>query len=651
MIKIKKYKHLNFPETWEHYWTKYPEGYTVLEALIEWVSQVNDMVDSQNKLTDKIEKFTKEIRDELDDFKNRFSSDLYEKVEEILEYWQSEGILEVIISEVLENEIKEIKTFTDFEIDPNRKKKGHVVFISDDGHKGDWETLKPIFESQGAPFCVAIVTDWMKPSHPYNGTRMSWEQVKTLQDDLGCEVMSHYTTHTDPRPTEHNDHELHLNLKESKDILLSKGLNVQSFRVPGNNMGVRERNAIKEYFRATVVSDAGDTGLNIQPYETHELKSIWIDNESYGGAKEFSYYKEHIDRANEEGAILIISMHGYALEGVTDVIEQTLNYANSNSNVTTLRQALNESGNIIEIGDYTRTRRSDREPDNYFVIGSDGVVAGGMFVSKPNEYSVTNKWYDFPNAYTVCAITSDHPDIDKFPGGIRGVLENIKPTNTGSYSYQKYRHVRSKREYYRYLSSDGENYGDWKLNTPGVYFNDDVDYNFNHGPSSYERGITFNEVTSRNQDIDQAPEKRSGVRITYKSIGGTTSQRYNYQEYIVADKGSRYIRYAQSDSEWGDWVDETSHTNIDNTLDISQGISNYKLGLTMTRVSASDTNIGDMPSENSGLLLTYNVTGEQPWGVNHQEFHANISTSSLIVYKRRPRDSDSWNDWVQVSNN
>src|SRR5699024_12530705 len=87
------------------------------------------------------------------------------------------------------------------------------------------------------------------------------------------------------RPKEHRDADLDVNLKESRDILIEKGFNCQPFRVPGNNMEVRERNAIRKYYRANIVSDAGDTGLNLQPYETFELKSIWIDNESYGGQR------------------------------------------------------------------------------------------------------------------------------------------------------------------------------------------------------------------------------------------------------------------------------------------------------------------------------------------------------------------------------
>lgn len=48
MAHYKHFKHLHVPDTWEQYWTRYPNGYTMLEALINWVGQVNDMVDTVN---------------------------------------------------------------------------------------------------------------------------------------------------------------------------------------------------------------------------------------------------------------------------------------------------------------------------------------------------------------------------------------------------------------------------------------------------------------------------------------------------------------------------------------------------------------------------------------------------------------------------
>lgn len=96
-----KFNHLNIPNHWEHYWTRYPEGYTILEALISWVSQVDDMVDNQNALSSKVSDF----REELDDFVERFDPRLQEEVVKTLGEWQASGFLEIVITEALQTQM------------------------------------------------------------------------------------------------------------------------------------------------------------------------------------------------------------------------------------------------------------------------------------------------------------------------------------------------------------------------------------------------------------------------------------------------------------------------------------------------------------------------------------------------------------------
>ena len=44
----KKFKQLLVPEGYRHYWSKYPEGYTILEALLNWVDSVNQLTENVN---------------------------------------------------------------------------------------------------------------------------------------------------------------------------------------------------------------------------------------------------------------------------------------------------------------------------------------------------------------------------------------------------------------------------------------------------------------------------------------------------------------------------------------------------------------------------------------------------------------------------
>lgn len=94
----RKFKPLNIPDGWEQYWSKYPNGYTIMEALIDWVSQVGDMVKNQNELNVTVKSFGERI----DDFISQFGVNLANEVQELLTDWQTTGFLDVVISEALQ---------------------------------------------------------------------------------------------------------------------------------------------------------------------------------------------------------------------------------------------------------------------------------------------------------------------------------------------------------------------------------------------------------------------------------------------------------------------------------------------------------------------------------------------------------------------
>lgn len=105
----RKFKPLRIPDGWEQYWSKYPNGYTIMEALIDWVSQVDDMVKNQNELTDTVKSFGERI----DEFINQFGAELHKEVQDLLTDWQNSGFLNIIISEALQWELDDFKITTE----------------------------------------------------------------------------------------------------------------------------------------------------------------------------------------------------------------------------------------------------------------------------------------------------------------------------------------------------------------------------------------------------------------------------------------------------------------------------------------------------------------------------------------------------------
>ena len=139
-----KFNHLNIPDQWNTYWSKYPQGYTILEALINWVGQVDSMVDNQNQLNDNVVTYKNDInntitdyRNELDSFVLQFDTELQETVSETLTAWQLSGYLEVIISAALQTQIDEVDERLSTQLAENTKKLTGSINVAEYGILSD----------------------------------------------------------------------------------------------------------------------------------------------------------------------------------------------------------------------------------------------------------------------------------------------------------------------------------------------------------------------------------------------------------------------------------------------------------------------------------------------------------------------------------
>jgi hypothetical protein len=88
-----KFNYCNVPDQWGHAWTKYPQGETILEALLDWIAQVDSMVDNVN-----------DWNTYLDEFKLSFDGELRTTVESVLEEMDADGSLNAFINEAVLNE-------------------------------------------------------------------------------------------------------------------------------------------------------------------------------------------------------------------------------------------------------------------------------------------------------------------------------------------------------------------------------------------------------------------------------------------------------------------------------------------------------------------------------------------------------------------
>src|SRR5690625_3336151 len=270
-----------------------------------------------------------------------------------------------------------------------RAKKGITVFTSDDGRIEEYTIAKDIFESEGVPQSIAVVPAWIG-----NDGFCTIEQILELQD-LGWEIMSHSRTH--PRNPVMKDNPddafVEREFSESKKILTEYGFNINNYVYPGGNYGKRERMFAKEYYRSARNSDGGFfSGVNMTPLNSHELKTIWLDPSSQpmkgwieedgltlAISKMRDLCMQTIDLAKETNSLGIISTHFQFIDTpeLQNLYTEVVQYAKTNTEVTTLNNALNKMGNIVEIGDYSE-QGARATGDNHYVVGADGLISGSL---------------------------------------------------------------------------------------------------------------------------------------------------------------------------------------------------------------------------------------------------------------------------------
>ena len=122
---------LKIPEAWKEYYSKYPNGLSILEALISWASQVDSMVDVMNNWTNY-----------LDNFVQQFEFDLQVKVTETLNEWYTSGFLATIITAAIGNQFETLETqLNELEVNlENQIKQSNLLNVKAYGAVGDGVT-------------------------------------------------------------------------------------------------------------------------------------------------------------------------------------------------------------------------------------------------------------------------------------------------------------------------------------------------------------------------------------------------------------------------------------------------------------------------------------------------------------------------------
>lgn len=146
------YNKLKIPEAWKEYYSKYPNGLSILEALISWASQVDSMVDVMNNWTTY-----------LDNFVQQFEFDLQVKVTETLNEWYTSGFLATIISAAIGNQFAVLEGKIT-QIEEDLEKVSQTINVTAYGAVGDGITDDTLAIQTAINYCIANNRDLIIPT-------------------------------------------------------------------------------------------------------------------------------------------------------------------------------------------------------------------------------------------------------------------------------------------------------------------------------------------------------------------------------------------------------------------------------------------------------------------------------------------------------
>ena len=187
-----------------------------------------------------------------------------------------------------------------------------ISFTDDDGKAGVYTKWLPILQEKNIPLNICIITGAIG-----NPGYLTWEQVRDLQNNHNCEILSHTVTHNNIGTHETNKTWIE-ELKQSKLDLMSHGINVRGFAYPNGGMwGTKEGlvdGTSNGFWMTALFYDYGiTTGSTIN---THPINSnMGIDRAgigSYAAEGRFDTLeniKARVDECYDQNGWLIFMTH------------------------------------------------------------------------------------------------------------------------------------------------------------------------------------------------------------------------------------------------------------------------------------------------------------------------------------------------------
>lgn len=230
-----------------------------------------------------------------------------------------------------------------------------ISFSDDDGNVAVMSKWLPIIQSKNIPITLFIVTDVVG-----SGNTLTWEQLKTLQDDYGCEIASHTLNHT-LGATKKDFRKV---LKASKEKLMANGLKVNGFAYPSGSYYVESVDCsdfCREQYDYAVITQSNKNTYPITNSMKLDRGGIGSYDEVIGST--LDEWKAKVDDVYTNGGWFIFMTHigdkpgGHTDQDTTN-IGLLIDYIKSkNIDIVTIREGYEIYGNALETPSTTITNQ------------------------------------------------------------------------------------------------------------------------------------------------------------------------------------------------------------------------------------------------------------------------------------------------------
>lgn len=608
MTHHRHFKHLHIPDHWEQYWSKYPNGYTLLEALINWTSQVNKMVDSANHTSDHVlvlerqfKALDKELRAAWDGYKDKSAEDdskfkdevhtiinnfigtidprLQDIVTNSMTDWLNDGTLADIINKDVfnmkadqidldETNIQLLQTEQhqkDTEFAYPGLKAG-FAWVDDDGRIEVLTKLKPIFDARGLKFTSAVVQDFVGRNANY----MNLDQVKQLYKE-GFEIASHTKTHRSLVSVA-NDYpsELEAEIQGSKDYFASHGIKVDHIMYPYGHYNDLVIKGVREVYKSGATMDydwqTDDIKYNYRPIKTFNIgrQGVGIYGEN---PMNWTHIKQVIDNAIENKTMCVLMTHIAETDDAgLELIERAVDYIISlgyKDQIMTYGELYEQHRNRLE---YDEKNMRYVQSKDYFIVDAEGKLHSSygraFFEESPiADYNENPAPKDYKeNAFTMQRVLYSGAVKHGFPNQSAGYVFVINSKNTNS-SFRFFMTL-SGSLYKQNAQANASEWGEWQqlfnvltyvTSTSTSGLNDKL-------PTAYAIGHTMEQVNYN--DSEGLPVRSAGVMETIKAGGGTNV--YTIRKFYPTSSPTDISFYMQRGTAegWTRWVkfSETQQT-------------------------------------------------------------------------------------------